>query len=79
MYGALLRNGLYLAFGALFAAVIRELLAPFVSYLQPYAQGTAYFEGLQAVEGNVLLIMILAVGVGVITRAVVESRLPGVQ
>lgn len=77
MYGALLRNGGYLAFGALFAAVVQRIVSPFIDILKPAADGSAYLRGLEALNSNYLLIIILAVAFAVMARAVVESKLPG--
>lgn len=77
MYGALLRNGGYLAFGTLFAAVINTIISPFLTILKPAAQGSQYYRGLEALNNNYLLIIILAIAFAVIARAVVEANLPG--
>jgi large-conductance mechanosensitive channel len=77
MYGALARNGAYALFGALFAAVVREIITPLIGALGPEAQGSAYLRGIQAVSDNVLLIIILGCVFGVITRAIVERRVSG--
>lgn len=77
MYGALARNGAYALFGALFAAVVNEIIAPIIDVLGPEAQGSAYLKGVQALEGNVLLVILLACVFGLVTRAIVERQLAG--
>jgi hypothetical protein len=78
MFGALVRNALYLAFGALFAGVVQAITGPFIDVLTPAAEGTQYLAGLQALHENVLLVFIIAVGFALLARSVVESRLGGV-
>jgi hypothetical protein len=79
MFGALVRNALYLAFGALFAGVVQAITGPFIDVLTPAAEGTQYLAGLQALHQNPLLIFIIAVGFAVIARAVTEARVGGVR
>jgi len=79
MFGALVRNALYLAFGALFAGFIQTVTGPFIDVLTPAAEGTQYLAGLQALHENVLLVFIIAVGFALVARAVVEARVGGVR
>jgi hypothetical protein len=77
MYGALARNGAYALFGALFAAVVSEIITPIINVLGPEAQGSAYLRGVQALNSNVLLVILLACVFGLVTRAIVERRVGG--
>jgi hypothetical protein len=77
MYGAFARYGGYALFGALFAAVASEIFTPMIGVLGPEADGTPYKVGIQAVESNVLLIILIGCVFGVVTRAIIERRATG--
>jgi hypothetical protein len=77
MYGAFARYGAYALFGALFAAVASEILGPMIDVLGPEAEGTPYLAGIEAVNGNILLVILIACAFGVVTGAIVERRITG--
>jgi hypothetical protein len=71
MFGTYLRAALTLAFAVLMAAVLQFVLAPFMDYLGP--ESSLLYRSFDALAENALFIMALAVGFGVIARAVEES------
>jgi hypothetical protein len=77
VYGAFARYGAYALFGALFAAVVSEIIGPMIDVLGPEAQGTPYLAGITAVNDNVLLVILIGCVFGVVTRAIVERRVTG--
>lgn len=77
MYGAFARNGAYALFGALFAAVVKEIIGPLIDILGPEAQGSAYLRGVNALSNNVLLVILLACVFAVVTRAIFERQIAG--
>lgn len=77
MYGAFARYGAYALFGALFAAVVSQIVGPLIDVLGPEAQGTPYYAGVTALNENVLLVILLGCVFGVVTRAIVERRVTG--
>jgi len=71
MFGAYLRAGLTIAFAVLASAVLQFLIDPLLAFLGP--QNSLLYRSFAGVAENALIIMLLAVGAGVIARAVAES------
>jgi len=71
MFGAYVRAAATLAFAVLAAAVLQFLIAPFLGFLGP--ETSLLYRSFSGVAENALLIMALAIGAGVIARAVTES------
>jgi len=71
MFGAYVRAAATLAFAVLAAAVLQFLIAPFLDFLGP--ESSLLYRSFNGLAENALLIMALAIGAGVIARAVTES------
>ena len=71
MFGAYLRAALTIAFAVLASAVLQFLIDPLLAFLGP--QNSLLYRSFAGVAENALIIMLLAVGAGVIARAVAES------
>jgi hypothetical protein len=71
MFGAYLRAALTLAFAVLIAAVLQFVVSPLLTFLGP--ESSLLYRSFNGLAENALLIMALAVGAGVIARAVTES------
>jgi hypothetical protein len=71
MWGAYLRAAATLAFAVLAAAVLQFIVSPLLGFLGP--ESSLLYRSFNGLAQNALLIMALAVGAGVIARAVTES------
>lgn len=71
MFGAYVRAAATLAFAVLAAAVLKFLVSPFLEYLGP--ESSLLYRSFNGLAENALIIMLIAVGAGVIARAVRES------
>jgi len=71
MFGAYLRAALTIAFAVLASAVLQFLVDPLLQFMGP--QNTLLYRSFSGLAENALIIMLLAVGAGVIARAVAES------
>jgi hypothetical protein len=71
MFGAYLRAALTLAFAVLIAAVLQFVVSPLLTFLGP--ESSLLYRSFNGLAENALLIMALAVGAGVIARAITES------
>lgn len=72
MFGAYARAAATIAFSVLAAAVLQFIVAPFLDFLGP--TDSLLYRSFDGLAENALLIMLIAVGAGVIARAVTESR-----
>jgi len=71
MFGAYARAALTLAFAVLIASVLQFVVSPLLGFLGP--ESSLLYRSFNGLAENALLIMALAVGAGVIARAVTES------
>jgi hypothetical protein len=71
MFGAYLRAALTIAFAVLASAVLQFLIDPLLGFLGP--QNSLLYRSFSGLAENALIIMLLAIGAGVIARAVAES------
>jgi len=71
MFGAYLRASLTIAFAVLASAVLQFLIDPLLGFLGP--QSSLLYRSFAGLAENALIIMLLAVGAGVVARAVAES------
>ena len=71
MFGAYLRAALTLAFAVLIAAVLQFVVSPLLTFLG--RESSLVYRSFSGHAENALLSMALAVGAGVIGRAVTES------
>lgn len=71
MFGAYLRAALTIAFAVLASAVLQFLVDPLLQFMGP--QNSLLYRSFSGLAENALIIMLLAVGAGVIARAVAES------
>lgn len=72
MWGAYIRAALYIAGGVLTGAILQFI----VPYMLPYQgpEGSLLYRSFNAVAENAIFIMLIAVGAGLLARAVVESN-----
>jgi hypothetical protein len=70
MFGAYVRGAGTAAFSVLIAALLQPFLSFFLAFLP---QESLLYRSLNAIGENSLLIMLLAVGAGVIAAAAVQS------
>lgn len=71
MFGAYVRAAATIAFAVLAAAVLQFIVAPLLGFLGP--ESSLLYRSFSGVADNALVIMLIAVGAGVIARAVTES------
>ncbi|MWG35897.1 hypothetical protein [Halomarina oriensis] len=74
MFAAFLRAGPNILLAALLGAILKVATGPFFDLMGPRSVGHPLRMGLEAVTANWLVVAILAVAVGLIHSAVVESR-----
>lgn len=72
MFGRFVQAAGAIAFAVLMAALLRFVVPFFLDFLGP--EDSLLYRSFSGLSENVLLVMLLAVGAGVIARAVVESR-----
>lgn len=75
MFGAFVRAAPTAVVGALFAAILSYVLAPMMEYLGP--EGSLIHRSFASVNEHALLIIIGAILLTLLGRAIVESRYPG--
>jgi hypothetical protein len=71
MFGAYARAALTIAFAVLIAAVLQFVVNPLLAFLGP--ESSLLYRSFSGLTENALIIMLIAVGAGVIARAVTES------
>lgn len=71
MFGAYARAALTIAFAVLIAAVLQFVVSPLLAFLGP--ESSLLYRSFNGLAENALIIMLIAVGAGVIARAVTES------
>jgi len=72
MFGKFIRALLAIAAAVLFSAVLGFVAPYFLPLIG--TEGTYLYDGFDAVVDNALFIMLIAIGAGVIARAVTESN-----
>jgi hypothetical protein len=71
MFGAYARAALTIAFAVLIASVLQFVVSPLLTFLGP--ESSLLYRSFNGLAENALIIMLIAVGAGVIARAVTES------
>lgn len=72
MYGAFGRAAIEIPIAVLLGAILQFIVAPMLDFLGP--ESSLLYRSFTGVAENAVLIALLAVGAGVIARAVTESR-----
>jgi len=72
MFGAYARAAITIPIAVLLSSILQFIVAPMLDYLGP--ESSLLYRSFNGLAENALLIALLAIGAGVIARAVTESR-----
>jgi hypothetical protein len=77
MFAVFLRAAPAALFAALLGAILKTVTGPLFAFMGPRSEGHMLRTGLEAATQNWLTVGVLAVAVGILYGAVVESRVAG--